>query len=155
MNETISKTDPSQSKPLNCHRSSLKGIIDFSVNTPLKAGQRAEAERRFYRIVEHFKEPEPKRHQQCTTYSRPLLIRYTYEYALSQESRDAFLRSFFRSMGLSLDADGDLVELEGGLMEDLRAAFFAFADHLLDNFFLPRKYLSLHTYPRALAGAVS
>ncbi|KAK0749172.1 hypothetical protein B0T18DRAFT_321154 [Schizothecium vesticola] len=139
MDEAISKTDPSQSEPLNRHRSSLEGIIDFSVNTPLKASQRAQAERWFYQIVEYFKEPEPHKHQQGTTYSRPLLIRYTYEYALSQESRDVFLRPFFRSMGLSLDADGDLVELEDRQVEDLRSAFFAFADHLLDNFFLPLK----------------
>jgi len=129
MDETISKT---------------KGIIDFSVETRLQDGQRARAKRLFYRIVHHFHklEPEPKRHQRGTTYSRPLLVRYTCEYARSQESRDVFFRSFFRSMGLSLDADDgsqedDQLDLEGGQVEDLRSAFFAFADYLLDNFFLP------------------
>jgi len=144
MDETISKANPSQSEPLDRHRSSLEGIIDFSANTPLEAGQRARAERWFYQIIEHFREPGIKNHQRGTTYSRPLLIRYTYEYARSQESRDIFFRSFFRSLGLSsLDADddNDLLRLEGGQVEDLRSAFFAFADYLLDNFFLPCKSL--------------
>jgi len=60
--------------------SHVSRTIDFSVNTPLKAGQRAQAERWFYRIVEHFKEPEPTRHQYGRGYSRPLLIRCTYEH---------------------------------------------------------------------------
>jgi len=144
MDEIISKTNPSQSAPLDRHRSSLEGIIDFSVETPLEDGQRARAKRLFYQIVHHFHklEPEPKRHQRGTTYSRPLLIRYTYEYARSQESRDVFFRSFFRSLGLSLDADDgsqedDQLDWEGGQVEVLRSAFFAFADYLLDNFFLP------------------
>lgn len=104
-------TNPSQSAPLDRHRSLLEEIIDFSVETRLEDGQRARANRQFYQVLDHFHklEPEPKRHQRGTTYSRPILIRYTYEYARSQESRDAF----FRSMGLSLDADDGSREYDG------------------------------------------
>ncbi|KAK0633309.1 hypothetical protein B0T14DRAFT_533546 [Immersiella caudata] len=105
--DTPIQVNPSQSSPLHRHQSSLEGVLDFSAELP--------AERR--------------------PYSSPLLVRYTYEYARSQESRDVFLRAFFQSMRLSVDdEDVDLgdTEVETGL----RSALFDFADYLLDNFFL-------------------
>jgi len=108
--------------------------------------------RQFYQIVDHFHKLEPAepKNQRVTTYSRPLLIRYTYEYARSQESRDVFLRSFSRSMGLSLDADDgsqeeNRLDLDSRQVEGLRSVFFAFADYLLDNFFLPCKRIPFFT----------
>jgi hypothetical protein len=146
MDEIVSKTNPSQSEPLDRHRSSLEGIIDFSVETPLDDDQRARAKRQFCQIVDYFHklEPEEPKNQRGTTYSRPLLIRYTYEYARSLESRDVFFRSFFRCMGLSLDADDgsqedNRLDLDSGQVEALSSLFFTFADYLLDNFFLPCK----------------
>jgi len=129
--DTPIRVNPSQSSPLHRHQSSLEGVLDFSAEVPLSADQRARASHQFHHIVRHFEFPAETR-----PYSRPLLVRYTYEYARSQESRDVFLRAFFQSMRLSLnDEDVDLgnTEVETGL----RSALFDFADYLLDNFFLP------------------
>ncbi|KAK5631465.1 hypothetical protein RRF57_007179 [Xylaria bambusicola] len=115
----------------------LEGVIDFSAEAPLGIGQRNDAKRRFYRIVEHFRGDVAVDSSQ---YKPSLLVRYTYEYALSDESRDNFLRAFFRALALSLtgqDNDKDLDDLE-----NLRSRFFGFASHLLDIFFLLSNYLS-------------
>ncbi|KAI1424058.1 hypothetical protein F5Y12DRAFT_754595 [Xylaria sp. FL1777] len=113
---------------------SLEDVIDFSAEAPLGIIQRNDAKRRFYRIVEHFRGDIAVNSSQ---YKPSLLIRYPYEYALSDESRDNFLRAFFRALALSLtgqDNDNDLDDLE-----NLRSLFFGFASYLLDNFFLPIK----------------
>ncbi|KAJ2977446.1 hypothetical protein NUW58_g7812 [Xylaria curta] len=120
--------------PLHRHQSSLEGVIDFSAEAPLEINQRNDAKRRFYRIIEHFGatgtiDNVPPQ------YEPPRLVRYTYEYALSEESRDNFLRAFFRAMALSLTGQNN--DLDN--LEDLRSLFFGFANYLLDNFFLPIK----------------
>ncbi|KAK3690482.1 hypothetical protein B0T22DRAFT_515937 [Podospora appendiculata] len=140
MDAAITRVDPSQASPLHRHQSSLEGIISFPSETPLSAYQLAAAKRQFYHIVQHFASqcPVDKGRSRGAQYSRPLLVRFTYEYSRSQESQDVFLRGFFRSMKLLLDEpDVDLSDeqVEG----DLRAALFEFADYLLDNFFLPLK----------------
>ncbi|KAI1660597.1 hypothetical protein F4813DRAFT_298679, partial [Daldinia decipiens] len=68
----------------------------------------------------------------------PLLVRLTYEYALTDESKDNFLRTFFRSMGLSMDGE-DIGFGDKDFEEELRSSLLRFADYLLDNFFLPLK----------------
>ncbi|KAI3326742.1 hypothetical protein HD806DRAFT_520481 [Xylariaceae sp. AK1471] len=120
--------------PLHRYQSSLEGVIDFSAEAPLGINQRNNARRRFYRIVEHFGADGPVG-SVPPQYEPPRLVRCTYEYALSDESRDNFLRAFFRAMALSLvgqDDDNDLDDLD-----DFRSLFFGFASYLLDNFFLP------------------
>ncbi|OTB04374.1 hypothetical protein M426DRAFT_157598 [Hypoxylon sp. CI-4A] len=94
--------------------------------------QRTVAKRRFYRIIEYFE--TSKNNNDDGAYKRPQLVRFTYEYALSEESRDNLLRAFFRAMALSMDDDTQSIDFE-----ELRLRFFGFADHLLDNFFLPLK----------------
>lgn len=42
------------------------------------------------------------------SYNRPRLIRLTYEYARSDESRDLLLQSFFQPLGLSLSTEEDI-----------------------------------------------
>ncbi|POR34512.1 Uncharacterized protein TPAR_05261 [Tolypocladium paradoxum] len=116
--------------PSPLHQSSLEGVIDFSREPPLGAEQRINAKRRFYRIVEHVSDSKSSNKR---TYSRPRLVRFTYEYALCEESRDNFLRAFFRAMALSMDGDDEFD------YEELGSVFFGFADYLLDNFFLPCK----------------
>ena len=120
--------------PLHRHQSSLESVIDFLAKAPLGINQRNDARRRFYRIVEHFGaggaiDSVPLQ------YEPPRLVRCTYEYALSDESRDNFLRAFFRAMALPLarqDNDTDLEDLD-----NLRPLLFGFASYLFDNFFLP------------------
>lgn len=127
-------------EPLGSHQLSPEGVIEFLVEAPLDIHQRNSARRRFYHIVEHFGAGGATDNSVPPQYEPPRLIRCTYEYALSDESRDNFLRAFFRAMTLSLttsqdndnDNDNDLSDLE-----HIRPLFFNFAAYLLDNFFLP------------------
>ncbi|KKZ67875.1 hypothetical protein EMCG_06404 [[Emmonsia] crescens] len=87
------------------HQASLGdiSIINFSGPQPLAADQRAGVKRRFYSIVNHFRAAEAS----DVAYSRPLLIRYMYEYSRSELSRDTLLRAFFDFMGLDIAAEHD------------------------------------------------
>ena len=127
--------------PHHRHQASLEDIIIFSDEPQaLNAAQRSQAEQKFYRIVRHFEAAEGGTrgsNSSSSQYSRPLLIRFTYEYARSRESQDIFLRALFHSMALSLDGEDD-VDFEND-EEHLRAALFLFADYLFDNLFLPCK----------------
>ncbi|KIH87477.1 hypothetical protein SPBR_05011 [Sporothrix brasiliensis 5110] len=128
--------------PHHRHQASLEDVIDLSPQPPLGPSQRARARRIFYRIAERFEAAEPPIDPRARppTYSQPLLVRLTFEYARSEESRDIFLRAFFKAMALDLDAaeggDDPDPELDFG---ELRPLFVGFADYLMDNFFLPLK----------------
>lgn len=117
--------------PHHRHQSSLEGVIDFSTKPPLETNQRIKAKDEFYHIVNHFDNAEA--HGKEGPYKRSRLIRYTYEYALSETSKDNFLRAFFGATGLQIGEkeDRDIAQIE--------SAFFEFANYLLDNFFLPCK----------------
>ncbi|KAI1119836.1 hypothetical protein F5Y10DRAFT_149237 [Nemania abortiva] len=118
--------------PHHRHPLSLEAVINFPDAIPLSNSQRTNARRRFYQIATHF---ETDRNSNNTTqYSPPRLVRLTYEHALSEQSRDYFLRTFFLAMALSID--GQQAEDDA---ENLRSAFFDFAEYLMDNFFLPLK----------------
>jgi hypothetical protein len=116
--------------PLHRHQSSLEGIIDFSMEPTLGADQRAAARHKFHRIIDYFN-TDTGNPSDRGLYNRPQLIRFTYQYALSEQSRDNLLRAFFQAMTLSVNGDDDFD------FEALRSNFFGFADYLLDNFFLP------------------
>lgn len=122
--------------PLHRHQLSLEGVLDFASTEGLSTIQRADAKRRFSRIVNHFlPASEIDSSARSQTYSPPRLICLTYKYALSDEARDNFLRAFFLSVNLPILA-GDTGHDDGDL-EILRPSVFGFADYLLDNFFLP------------------
>ncbi|KAI0870105.1 hypothetical protein GGS24DRAFT_493251 [Hypoxylon argillaceum] len=116
--------------PHHRHQSSLEGIINFSSHPlPLDAELRDHASCRFYEICQHFDTGLICKGD----YSRPRLVRYTYEYSVFQESRDNFLRFFFRAVDLQIDGNEPI------RFEDVRLNFLNFAEHLFDNFFLPMK----------------
>ena len=117
------------------HQASLEGFLDFSNPRTLSADQRERASRKFYEIVDYFDEPGSTR---GASYNRPRLIRLTYEYALSDESRDLLLQTFFHSIGLNFDDDDEGFLLAGDGGEELRSSVLEFADYLMDNFYLPR-----------------
>jgi len=122
------------------HQASLESIINFSPPPALSASQRNHASRKFYQIVNHFDvagDARPAR----GTYNVPRLIRLTYEYALSEESRDLILQAFFRALELRLD-DPEDVALGGEQGENIRADMVGFAEYLMDNFYLPRGLFS-------------
>ncbi|CAK7219601.1 hypothetical protein SCUCBS95973_003870 [Sporothrix curviconia] len=122
------------------HQASLEDVLDLAstAQDPLGPEERATARRTFSRVVEHFEAADPYRNitraERATSYSQPLLIRHTYEYALSDESRDIFLRAFFASV--ELDLASAHAELD---FDVLTPRFNGFADYLIDNFFLPLK----------------
>lgn len=110
------------------HQVDLGGIINFAGPNLLAADERARAKHRFYSIIDHFSTERPD-----AAYSRPLLVRYTYEYSRSELSQDTFLRAFFQCMSLDITAEQDPDDLN-----QLRDDLFSFADFLLDSFFIPR-----------------
>lgn len=117
--------------PLHRHQSSFEGILNFSSHPPpLETELRSRASRRFHDICQHFDTGIP-----VDNYSRPRLVRFTYEHSLSPESRDYFLRVFFRAVDLEIGGD------EPVSFENVRPKFFQFGDHLFDNFFLLGKAL--------------
>lgn len=133
--------DPNHPAPHHRHQSSLEGIIDLlNKPEPLGAEQRSRAEEQFYRIVRRFENAQ-EHTVQCnngTKYNGPNLVRLTYEYALSQESKDIFLRAFFDTMALSLDSEDD-IDLETDQEDHLGTGLKTFADYLFENFFFPSK----------------
>ncbi|KAI1144694.1 hypothetical protein F4825DRAFT_387146 [Nemania diffusa] len=116
--------------PLHRHQSSLEVILNFSSShpPPLQTELRNHASRRFHDICQHFDTG-----LSVDDYSRPRLVRSTYECSLSQESEDYFLRVFFKAVDLLIDGSEPIN------FEDVRAKFFEFAEYLFDNFFLPVK----------------
>ncbi|CAK7220753.1 hypothetical protein SCUCBS95973_004269 [Sporothrix curviconia] len=120
------------------HQASLEDVLDFSSTTPtpLLATERAGAQRTFYHIVDHFRALEvntgpggdPQR------YSQALLIRSTYEQAISQISKDIYLRAFFQALSLDLSTPTTALRLD-----ELAAPFVDFAEYLMNSFFLPMR----------------
>ncbi|KAK1754159.1 hypothetical protein QBC47DRAFT_385899 [Echria macrotheca] len=121
--------------PHHRHQSSLEGIIYPSSEVPLEAGQRDQAKRKFYHIINYFEAAELRSDGSRRPYNRPLLIRLTYEHSSSEESQDIFLRAFFRSVALPIEGEDD-VDFDD---TELEPAVVRFAEHLFDNFFLPLK----------------
>ncbi|KIH91080.1 hypothetical protein SPBR_02063 [Sporothrix brasiliensis 5110] len=111
--------------------------VDLSTaQEPLSQAERAAARDTFYRVVQHFETTDPyntaSRTTRRTLYSQPLLVRYTYEFARSVESQDIFLRSFCNALALDVAAIDVTLDFD-----ELAPLFSAFAEYLMDNFFLP------------------
>lgn len=118
-------------------QASLEGLLDFSAPEALAASQRAQAARTFHMIVDYFRQEEVAAGS-SPKYSRFLLVRYTYNFSLSEPSQDIFLRAFFESMNFNIAVGYDPDFTKDA--DSLRQGVVAFADFLFDNFFLPRKW---------------
>ncbi|POR39343.1 Uncharacterized protein TPAR_00459 [Tolypocladium paradoxum] len=117
--------------------SSPEGIINFLSGQQLGADQRSKATRRFYHIINHFESAENTSGD--SQYNRPRLVRLTYEYAISEESKDNILRAFFKSMMLPVDGDENVDFTDTQLEEETHSNLNGFSEYLFDNFFLPLK----------------
>ncbi|KAK4194664.1 hypothetical protein QBC40DRAFT_290317 [Triangularia verruculosa] len=119
--------------------SSLSGLIDFSAAEPLFANEqeRAQAVGRFHRIVHHFEALEQPASRYGEGYNRPALVRLTFEYACSQESKDRFLGAFFRSLAIGMLDDHNVNLSDDSVVANFREAVFGFAEFLMANLFLP------------------
>ncbi|TPX23658.1 hypothetical protein DIZ76_012993 [Coccidioides immitis] len=98
------------------HHASLEKIINFSAPEPLTADQRSQARDRFYAVINHFSATDRR-----VGYSRPLLVRYTFEYARSELSQDIFLRAFFEFMNLGLTSDDD-IDFDDDQLDNVKAS---------------------------------
>ncbi|RBR15414.1 uncharacterized protein FIESC28_07349 [Fusarium coffeatum] len=121
------------------HQSSLMAVIDFSEKPPLTADQRASTTRRFFQILEHFRDHSNRPAQE---YDRVELVRQMYNRSADDKSKDYILHAFFLSAGLSIDSNEDINFNDSN---ELRASLNGFADYLFDNFFLPLKVNSAKT----------
>ena len=115
------------------HQTSLEGVIDlFATTRQLSSEQRDKATRVFNGVTEAC---EPLHN--TGPYKQITLVRLTYEYARSEASRDNFLRFFFQQTDIPTEvSDGEVIR-----RCDYGPQVIAFADTLIENFFLPRKYI--------------
>lgn len=95
-----------------------------------RTDQRRNIKRRFYHIITHFGATKSN----TKPYNPTQLVRFSFEYVPSAESRDPLL-TFFQAMSLSID-EKDPADFD---FEQLHSSFFGFANHFPDNFFLLRK----------------
>lgn len=118
--------------PHRRHRTSLEGVIDLlEPQQRLTAEQKDQATCIFHALIEACEASQPNN----GPYKRITLIRLTYEYARSETSRDNFLQFFMQHMQIPLDIAG----WEVNSSREYEAQLIAFADILVENFFLPRK----------------
>jgi hypothetical protein len=114
-------------------QSSLEAILDFSTRQQFTPDQRTRARIKFYSIIAHFNTPHDR---SLVKYNRPLLLRYTYEYARSDLSQDIVLSAFLNWSSLAIE--GEAINFsDEDVEENLRKRLIEFADFLLDNFFTP------------------
>ncbi|WEW60682.1 hypothetical protein PRK78_006169 [Emydomyces testavorans] len=85
---------------------------------------------RFEKIIEYFSNSV----NSSEKYKPDLLIRYTYEFALSELSRDMLLRYFFTYIKIDINST-EAIDFDENLLDKLKD----FADLLLNNFFVPLK----------------
>ncbi|CAH0044959.1 unnamed protein product [Clonostachys solani] len=154
-------------EPLHRHQSSLEGILDFSARPPLDPAQRQAADQRFTELIKRFDQPPME--GEDVKYDRVKLVQLTYQYSLSDESKGAFLRAFFESIGTPISEDFNTAEInlpntaeinspntdEINLPNTaLRSSIFSFADYLFENFFMPLKASTRKT-PQPTPGSQS
>ena len=109
------------------HQSSLEGLIDFTQTQRLGA----DATRIFNAVIEACEPFQPNK----GPFKQITLVRLTYEYARSEASRDNFLRFVFQYTDIPMV----ISDWEQVRSQDYGPEVIAFADLLVQNFFLPRK----------------
>lgn len=117
----------------------LEALTNLSAAEPPFANDedRAQAVGRFRRIVGHLESLEKPSTRYGDGYNRPALVRLTFDYARSQDSKDRFLVAFFQSLAIGILNDDKIDLADDSAVADLRAAVFGFAEFLMTNFFLP------------------
>ncbi|EJT68940.1 hypothetical protein GGTG_13528 [Gaeumannomyces tritici R3-111a-1] len=139
------RTNAYPAGPHHRHQSSLQGMLH--AGTPvMEEDTRAQANIRMRHILQHCEAAANQQPQQG--YNHPALVRLTHDYARSDDSKSLFLSSFFEHLDLPLagnvtDSDVDFGDPE--VKERLCKSVDAFAEYLMDNFFLPLKAVSNKT----------
>ncbi|CAH0023554.1 unnamed protein product [Clonostachys rhizophaga] len=117
----------------------------------MDAAQRQVADQRFAELITYFDQPPLE--GQDVKYNRVELVRLTYQYSLSDESKGNFLRAFFEWIGTPINEDFNTAEINLPNAA-LRTSIFLFADYLIENFFLPLK-ASIGKSPQPTPGSQS
>merc|ERR1712000_206784 len=117
------------------HQDSLERFLNFSSSPPLTEEVRDQAETRFCTIVDHFRGHDHSNDE----YDRTALVRYTYEYALTEKAKDNLLQAFFVSLAIPLSDTVDVDLNDKETEDEVWLNLVGFADYLLNNFFLPLK----------------
>ena len=121
--------------PHGRHRTSLEGVIGlFAFPQRLSSEERYQASQVFTAVVEAC---EPL--QNHKPYKQVTLVRLTYQYARSEASRDNFLHFFFEHTQIPTDASRS----EPISTSEYGQRLIAFAETLIENFFLPCKAMRI------------
>jgi hypothetical protein len=118
------------------HQDSLERLLKFSPSPPLELNKSIQARDRFYEILQHYENTPSIPNG---PYNRLKLLRTTYDYAISEKSKDNVLRAFFNAVGLSMDEQDGLNFSTKEVEDEIFSKLVGFADFLIDNFFLPCK----------------
>ncbi|OAA36887.1 hypothetical protein NOR_07407 [Metarhizium rileyi] len=124
--------------PHHHHQDSLQQFLNLSSSPPLADNVRNQADDRFHQIVEYFSNRDP---DSKSKFNRPKLVELVYRYAISQKSKENVLRAFFRAMELPME--GGLINFSNE--KTLLLRLIGFADHLVNNFFMPLRAATAKT----------
>ncbi|TWU77385.1 hypothetical protein ED733_006070 [Metarhizium rileyi] len=124
--------------PHHRHQDSLQQFLNLSSSPPLADNVRNQADDRFHQIVEYFSNRDP---DSKSKFNRPKLVELVYRYAISQKSKENVLRAFFRAMELPME--GGLINFSNE--KTLLLRLIGFADHLVNNFFMPLRAATAKT----------
>ncbi|TWU70515.1 hypothetical protein ED733_000556 [Metarhizium rileyi] len=122
------------------HQKSLYDFANLLLSPPLADNVRIQADERFHQIVEHF----TNTNADSISYDGPKLVGLVYRYATSRKSKDNVLRAFFRAIELSMEGGAvDFSDEEH--TETMRSRVVGFAEHLVNNFFMPLRASTART----------
>ncbi len=142
--------------PLHRHQAFLESVIDPLAMPPLSPSERTQAVSTFLTIIEHCNSDEIScKLQSDRKYKRGTLLKLVYDYAISDLGRDNILRYFLTLMTARPEENPSAQQFSYVLVtlsnfEDKSATEKSevvekakdLADHLVDNFFLPRELSS-------------
>lgn len=105
----------------------LETLTTLSATEPLFANDedRAKAVARFRRIVGYFEPLEKPSTRYGDGYNRPALVRLTFDYACSQDSKDRFLVAFVQSLAIGMLNDDKIDLADDDAVAGLREAVLA------------------------------
>lgn len=146
--------------PLLRHQVSLESVIDLLATPPLSSDERTEARSIFEHIIKHYESYE--RSNTLTPprkYKRERLLQLVYDHAISDHGRDNILRYFLLSMTTTADESPsnsqdfshvlasltDFKDRNTSEKDKVVQRVQELADHLVDGFFLPRKFVALYS----------
>ena len=120
----------------DCRQPLLEGVSKLSLSEPpSEPYQRTRMTEIFKQIISHYEPLQPE----DGPYKHITLLKLTYDYVLSNESRDRFLKYFLESVKISVEDEFHFEVWDPERKSELASRLDACADFLVNNFFLPSK----------------